>query len=109
MSPPPPVLELEGISKRFAGVHRPDEGIIRLRGEELVLHGPAGARDHGIAVMHQQPNLFPDLDVTENVFVGRLPRAWPGRVDWRRARAAAAGLFARLGVSLDVTGMPRCW
>src|SRR5207253_225911 len=54
--------------KILAGVHQPDRGTIRLGGEELVLNGPAAARDLGIAVMHQQPNLFPDLDVAENVF-----------------------------------------
>jgi rhamnose transport system ATP-binding protein len=89
--------------KILAGVHRPDAGTIHLRGEELVLNGPAAARDLGIAVMHQQPNLFPDLDVAENVFVGRLPRTRLGRVDWRAAHAAAARLFARLGVPLKVT------
>src|SRR5437879_2760665 len=89
--------------KILAGVHRPDAGTIRLLGEELVLNGPAAARDLGIAVMHQQPNLFPDLDVVENVFVGRLPRTRLGRVDWREARAEAARLFTRLGVPLKVT------
>jgi len=139
----PALLELRGISKRFAGVralrevdldlaegavhalvgengagkstlvkilagvHHPDEGEIRLAGAPLVLAGPAAARDRGIAVMHQQPNLFPDLDVAENVFAGRLPIARFGRVDWRRARSAAAGLLARLGVSLDVAAPVR--
>jgi rhamnose transport system ATP-binding protein len=89
--------------KVLAGVHQPDGGTIRLRGDELTLGGPADARDLGIAVMHQQPNLFPDLDVAENVFAGRLPRTRLGRVDWRQARAAAGRLFTRLGVPLKVT------
>jgi rhamnose transport system ATP-binding protein len=89
--------------KILAGVHRPDAGTIRLGGEEVDLDGPAAARDRGIAVIHQQPNLFPDLDVAENVFVGRLPRGRLGRIDWREARAATERLLARLGVVLRVT------
>src|SRR5439155_14706768 len=136
MNQPTPVLELRGVSKRFAGVqaledvdldlvagevhglmgengagkstlvkilagvHQPDAGTVRMGDDELVLSGPAAARDLGIAVMHQQPNLFPDLDVAENVFVGRLPRTRLGRVDWRRTHEAASRLFTRLGVSL---------
>jgi rhamnose transport system ATP-binding protein len=91
----------------LAGVHQPDEGMIRMRGAELVLTGPAAARGRGVAVMHQQPNLFPDLDVAENVFAGRLPRARLGRVDWRRARAAATRLLEQLGVAIRVTAPVR--
>src|SRR5262249_54334444 len=93
--------------KILAGVHQPDAGTIRLGGADLALRGPADARDRGIAVMHQQPNLFPDLSVAENVFARRLPRTWPRRVDWRGVRAEAAGLFSRLGVALRVTAPVR--
>ncbi len=134
-----PVLELNGVSKRFggvqalnavdvslragsihallgengagkstlvkiiAGVYRPDTGTMRLNGVELDLRGPAHARQLGIAVIHQEPSLFPDLDVAENIFMGHPPRDRWGRVDWRRMRAEAQRLFAAQGVSLRVT------
>ncbi|MGW8064227.1 sugar ABC transporter ATP-binding protein [Streptomyces ziwulingensis] len=87
--------------KTLAGVHRPDTGTVLLDGEPVDFHGPADARDAGIAVIYQEPTLFPDLSVAENIFIGRQPRRSLGRVDHRTVRSAAAGLFARLGVALD--------
>ncbi|WP_042405018.1 sugar ABC transporter ATP-binding protein [Streptacidiphilus carbonis] len=87
--------------KALAGVHRPDEGTVLLDGEPVVFHGPADARDAGVAVIYQEPTLFPDLSVAENIFMGRQPRRSLGRVDHRSVRAAAAELFRRLGVDLD--------
>jgi rhamnose transport system ATP-binding protein len=86
----------------LAGVHRPDAGTMKLDGQELVLRGPASARSHGIAVIHQHPNLFPDLEVAENVFIGHLPRGRFGGVDWRKLHSRAERLFASLGVAQKV-------
>ncbi|MFI6948091.1 sugar ABC transporter ATP-binding protein [Streptomyces sp. NPDC050422] len=87
--------------KALAGVHRPDAGTVLLDGEPVEFHGPADARDAGVAVIYQEPTLFPDLSVAENIFVGRQPRRSLGRVDHRAVRRAAADLFERLGVDLD--------
>ncbi|MFG1811692.1 sugar ABC transporter ATP-binding protein [Streptomyces sp. NPDC049040] len=87
--------------KTLAGVHRPDSGRVLLDGAPVVFHGPADARDAGVAVIYQEPTLFPDLSVAENIFVGRQPRRSLGRVDHQAVRRAAAGLFDRLGVDLD--------
>ncbi|MEU1471774.1 sugar ABC transporter ATP-binding protein [Streptomyces sp. NPDC005761] len=87
--------------KALAGVHRPDEGTVLLDGKPVEFHGPADARDAGVAVIYQEPTLFPDLSVAENIFVGRQPRRSFGRVDHRAVTRAAADLFARLGVDLD--------
>src|SRR5437868_9314850 len=46
--------------KILAGVHQPDTGVIELDGTPVQIHGPAHARDLGIAVIHQEPRLFPD-------------------------------------------------
>src|SRR2546423_2883305 len=56
--------------KILAGVHRPDSGRLLLDGHELHLANPAAARDAGIAVIYQEPTLFPDLSVAENIFMG---------------------------------------
>ncbi|MFJ6700275.1 sugar ABC transporter ATP-binding protein [Streptomyces sp. NPDC091272] len=87
--------------KILAGVHRPDAGSVLLDGDPVVLHGPKDARDAGIAVIYQEPTLFPDLSVAENIFMGRQPRRSLGRIDHRAVNSAAATLFARLGVDLD--------
>jgi rhamnose transport system ATP-binding protein len=88
--------------KILAGVHQPDEGTIWLDGIETVLHGPAHARSLGIAVVHQEPRLFPDLTVAENVFIGHAPSGRLGTIAWGEVRRAAVALFSELGVHLDV-------
>ena len=87
--------------KILAGVYQPDAGSLLVDSQEVTLHGPAGAQDAGIAVIYQEPALFPDLSVAENIFMGRQPLAAGRRIDQRRMYAAAAGLFGRLGVRLD--------
>jgi rhamnose transport system ATP-binding protein len=87
--------------KILAGVHEPDEGEVLLDGNPVTLASPAAARDAGIAVIYQEPTLFPDLSVAENIFMGRQPLVAGRRIDRRRMLAAAAALFGRLGVRLD--------
>ena len=87
--------------KIVAGVHRPDRGAMRLDGEPIELQGPADARAHGIAVVHQEPRLFPDLSVAENVFLGHAPGGRLGTIDWGAMQRSARALFKELGVRLD--------
>ncbi|MFE2179507.1 ATP-binding cassette domain-containing protein [Streptomyces sp. NPDC059455] len=87
--------------KILAGVHRPDSGRVLLDGEPVVFHGPADARDVGTAVIYQEPTLFPDLSIAENIFMGRQPRRALGRIDHKAVRTSTAALMARLGVELD--------
>ena len=87
--------------KVLAGVHRPDEGSVLLDGVPVEFGGPAAARDAGVAVIYQEPTLFPDLSVAENIFMGRQPKRSFGRVDHRAVHEAVAALFARLGVAMD--------
>jgi rhamnose transport system ATP-binding protein len=90
--------------KIMAGVYRPDDGWVLLDGEPVSFAGPADARDAGVAVIYQEPTLFPDLSVAENIFMGRQPRGSARtlrRIDRRVMHAEAATLFARLGVALD--------
>ncbi|MFS2292056.1 MAG: sugar ABC transporter ATP-binding protein [Actinomadura sp.] len=89
------------VVKTFAGVHRPDAGEVRVDGEPVTFGGPADAQAAGVAVIYQEPTLFPDLSVAENIFMGRQPRGSLGRIDRRAMHAAAAELFRRLGVPLD--------
>ncbi|MFJ2883089.1 sugar ABC transporter ATP-binding protein [Streptomyces sp. NPDC086796] len=87
--------------KTLAGVHRPDGGQLLLDGTPVAFHGPADARDAGIAVIYQEPALFPDLSIAENIFMGRQPRRRLGRINHRAVRGATGALMRRLGVGLD--------
>ncbi|NLU73642.1 sugar ABC transporter ATP-binding protein [Streptomyces sp. HNM0575] len=87
--------------KILGGVHVPDAGTVRLDGRPVVFASPADARDAGIAVIYQEPTLFADLSVAENIFMGRQPRRSLGRIDHAAVREATAALMRRLGVGLD--------
>ena len=86
--------------KVLAGVHRPDAGTVVVDGEQVEFGTPAQARDAGIATIYQEPTLFPDLTVAENIVVGRQPRGRFGMIDRAAMNRRAAALFARLGVPL---------
>lgn len=87
--------------KILAGVYQPDEGVLHIGGREVVLSNPAAARDAGIAVIYQEPNLFPDLTVAENVFMGRQPLRSGHRIDAKAMHRRVLELLATLGVRLD--------
>ena len=87
--------------KILAGVHAPDAGRVLLDGHPVHLDGPAAARAAGIAVIYQEPTLFPDLSVAENIFMGRQPLGSGRRIDRKELHARCAALFERLGVRLD--------
>ncbi|RKN30443.1 sugar ABC transporter ATP-binding protein [Micromonospora musae] len=89
--------------KILAGAHAPDAGRLALDGRPLELRGPADARAAGIAVIYQEPTLFPDLSVAENIFMGRQPLRGLRRIDTAAMNRDAARLFARLGVRIDPT------
>jgi rhamnose transport system ATP-binding protein len=93
--------------KILAGVYQPDAGALFIDGKEVTLHGPAMARAAGIAVIYQEPALFPDLTVAENMFIGRQPLTAGRRIDRRAMRAQAAAIFDRLGVRLDPARIAR--
>jgi rhamnose transport system ATP-binding protein len=86
--------------KIITGVHQPDAGEITLDGRPVSFAGTREAQELGIAAIYQEPSLFPDLDVAENILVGRQPAGRLG-IDWRRMYSEAADLLRRLGLSID--------
>ena len=84
--------------KILGGVHAPNTGEMLVDGERVTLHAPGQAQRLGISVVHQHPTLFPDLDVAENVFMGRHPLGRLRGVDWKRMYADVDALLATLGV-----------
>lgn len=87
--------------KIVAGLYRRDAGEFRLNGEEVDFTSTAQSKAAGIAVIYQEPTLFPDLSVTENVFMGRQPIGRFGRIDRKAMRREVESLFLRLGVRID--------
>jgi rhamnose transport system ATP-binding protein len=87
--------------KILAGVHQPDSGEVLVDGRRVTLPGPAAARAAGIAVIYQEPMLFPDLTVAENIYMGRQPVRSGRRIDRGAMNRDATEIFAQLGVLLD--------
>ena len=86
--------------KILAGVHVNDGGTIKLGGKDFRTGSPQDSIEQGIAVIYQEPSLFLDLTLAENVFIGRQPKK--GRIiDWKFAQSEAKRLFKELGVDLD--------
>jgi rhamnose transport system ATP-binding protein len=87
--------------KIIAGVYQPDAGDLIIDGEPVMFAGPAAARAAGVAVIYQEPTLFPDLSVAENIFMGRQPVRTGRRIDRTAMSREAVAIFAQLGVALD--------
>ncbi|MGV8894882.1 MAG: sugar ABC transporter ATP-binding protein [Rhodoglobus sp.] len=87
--------------KIIGGLHSRDGGELLLDGESVDFRSTADAKHHGIAVIYQEPTLFPDLTVAENIFVGRQPYTRLGLVNRAEMRRATRELTARLGVVID--------
>ncbi|MDX6298775.1 MAG: rhamnose transport system ATP-binding protein [Nocardioidaceae bacterium] len=87
--------------KILAGVHQPDAGELAVNGKPVVLSGPAASRAAGISIIYQEPTLFPDLSVAENIYMGRQPLGRGRAIDRRAMNEGATQVFARLGVELD--------
>jgi rhamnose transport system ATP-binding protein len=86
--------------KVLGGVVRRDSGQMLAGGQVVDFHSPHDARDAGIAVIYQEPTLFPDLSIAENVVMGYHPLGALQRIDRRAMHRQVQGLLDRLGVQL---------
>jgi rhamnose transport system ATP-binding protein len=93
--------------KILAGVHRPDSGRLVIDGDEAIFENAKQSQAAGIAIIFQEPTLFPDLTVEENIFVGTQPLKRFRRIDTRRMRREASAVFDQLGVRLDPERLAR--
>ena len=87
--------------KILAGVHAPDGGEFLVDGKPVSFKTPADSKAAGISVIYQEPTLFPDLTVAENIFIGRQPRGRGGLINRGEMRQMARELFTTLGVPID--------
>jgi len=91
--------------KIMTGVHQPDRGEILLAGAPISIGSAAEAQRHGIAAIYQEPLLFPDLNVAENIFISHQDRG--AFANWREMVRRAEAILADLGVALDVRSPAR--
>ena len=93
------------LMKILGGAYPPDEGHVEIDGQAVHLHGVADAKGRGIALIHQELMLAPNLDIAGNIFLGNERRTGGrlGPLDGRAMRAAAAALLARVGLNLPPT------
>ena len=75
----------------------PSAGEVLVDGQSVAIKDPRAARAMGIAVIHQELALAPDLTVAENIFLGELP----GWIGWAGLKARARQLIERLGFTID--------
>ncbi|NOT62025.1 MAG: sugar ABC transporter ATP-binding protein [Acidobacteria bacterium] len=87
--------------KIITGAVVADGGTLTINDELVTQHDTAQAKRLGIAAIYQQPALFADLTVAENIAYGNEPVSLWRRVDWRARHEHSAALLARVGANID--------
>ena len=87
--------------KVLTGAVQPDAGTVHLEGRAIENNTPAKARALGIAVVYQQPALFPELTVAENIALAKDSVHWFKKVNWKWRRERARELLARVGARVE--------
>jgi rhamnose transport system ATP-binding protein len=93
--------------KIITGAHQRDAGTIEIRGRQIGENDPSAARALGVAVIYQQPALFPDLTVTENIAL-RLEQGSAWRMlKWKQRHRHAKELLDRVGAAISPAALVR--
>src|SRR5690606_31860018 len=88
--------------KVITGVHTPDEGEIFLNGEKVEIKNPKDALRMGIAAIYQHVTNYPDLSVTENIFMGHEKiNKRTRKIKWKEMHQEAKALLESLGSDLN--------
>lgn len=87
--------------KIITGAHQPDAGTVQIGGRAVRHLTPALAHRLGIACIYQQPALFPDLTVAENIALRLEPARALRRVNWVARENRARELLGRLGAKIS--------
>ncbi len=87
--------------KIITGAIQADSGEVELIGKTITRNSPRLARSLGITAIYQQPALFPELSVAENISIGIEQSSLWRRVDWKERRLRAARLLKLVGAKID--------
>ena len=88
------------LMKILSGVYRKDAGEILMDGKPIDITGPLHARQLGISIIYQELNVLNNMDIAENIFVGREKKK-NGLVDKRLQHEEARALLDRVGLQID--------
>lgn len=88
------------LMKVLSGVHKRDAGEIRIDGKSVEIASPLASRQMGISIIYQELSVLNNMDVAENIFVGREKKK-NGFVDKKQQHEAAKALLARVGLNID--------
>jgi simple sugar transport system ATP-binding protein len=95
--------------KCLSGAHKPDEGGIRMEGEEVDFDSPREALDRGIATVYQDPAMIPLMSIARNFFLGAEPTTGWGpfrRFDLEQAARVTRKELSKLGIDIRDTTQP---
>lgn len=83
-------------------IHKADEGTILVDGKEAVFRNNKDAENHGIAFIHQELNIWPNLTILENLFPTNKPKNRFGLIDFKKMRALAEEKCREIGIELPL-------
>ena len=83
------------------GINQPDDGVIKIRGQETQITSPLLANNLGIGMVHQHFMLVENFTVMENIVLGAEPKRSFGRINWKEAEATIRSLSKRYGLAID--------
>lgn len=86
----------------LTGIHKADEGTILVDGKEAVFRNNKDAENHGIAFIHQELNIWPNLTILENLFPTNKPKNRFGLIDFKKMRALAEEKCREIGIELPL-------
>lgn len=86
----------------LGGILQPESGAVVIRGQSYQELTPAMARELGVAIIHQELSLVPQLSIAENICLGDLPTTSTGLVDWPEMRRRAEQALLPFGLRADV-------
>jgi erythritol transport system ATP-binding protein len=89
------------LMKILSGVETPSSGVLELDGEPVELRSTVEAVDRGIAIIHQELSLAPNLNIRDNIFMGREVRSRGAFVDYKLETSRTADLLRHLEENLD--------
>ncbi|UPK73833.1 sugar ABC transporter ATP-binding protein [Nocardioidaceae bacterium SCSIO 66511] len=84
----------------LSGVLQPDAGTIEIGGEQVAFHSPAASQAAGVAMIHQELDLVPQLTVAQNLYLGREPRTVLRTLDVKAIARGARGLMDEVGIDI---------
>lgn len=90
------------LMKIIAGAHKNDGGEIYLHGEQISLESPIDAVKKGISIVYQEPNIFADMSVLENIFMGNEHTSHTGTIKWTKMYEEAVEALQMVGLSGEV-------